>query len=148
MPTPTFDIETAVAVSPWRHAPTARTVAFHQPSETPGYTELFSVTRQWIAVATNEHAEENEVPPAEAVAGLPSSAAIFSPIFDGLTGGAGTLASLSASAADVGRILEGVVGGERKSYRVAAGTDAQALPGIVRPVNFNASTNAVLFVSA
>lgn len=148
MPDPTFDNETATAVTPWRHAPTARTVAWHQPSETEGFTDLFSITRRFIATATDAEAEANDVPPVEPVASLPDSQAIFRPIFAGLTGGPGTLASLPANAADIGRIVEGMVEGERRSYRVAAGTDAQALPGIVRPVNYHATNNAVLFVSA
>jgi hypothetical protein len=147
MPDPTFNSSTAVAVAPWRHAPTARTVAWHQPGAT-GFTDLFSATRLFIATATDEEAEANEVPAPAPVASLPEEAgAIFRPIFDGLTGGAGTLSSLSASAADLGRIVEGVVSGERRAYRVTAGTDAQALPGIVRPVNYHATLNAVLFVA-
>jgi hypothetical protein len=148
MPDPTFNPATAVAVAPWRHAPSGRTVAHHQPAGTAGSTDLFSATRLYVATATDEQAAANDVPPAAPVAGLPESRAIFAPIFDGLTGGPGTLASLPASAADLGVIIEGVIGGERRSYRVVAGTEAQLLPGIVRPINYHATNNAVLFVAA
>lgn len=73
----------------------------------------------------------------------------FTPAFNGLTGGGNTLANLSANAADAtaARIVQGIVNGELRSYQVRAGTDAQDLPGIVRPANFDAETNAVVFVS-
>lgn len=80
---------------------------------------------------------------------LPSMPSTFLPAFIELTGGGNSLASLSANAADVTaqRILQGTVNGELKSYQVRAGTDAQALPGIVRPANFDADLNPVVFVS-
>jgi hypothetical protein len=72
----------------------------------------------------------------------------FLPAFIGLTGSGPTLATITASAADAtaGRILQGTVNGELKSYQVRAGTDDEALPGIVHPSNYDALTNAVVFV--
>lgn len=80
------------------------------------------------------------------VPSLPNMPATFQPAFVELTGAGPSLATLTASVADIGKIIQGTVNGELKSYQVRAGTDAQALPGIVRPLNFNADTNAVVFV--
>lgn len=79
---------------------------------------------------------------------LPVMPSAFTPAFVQLTGGGNSLSTLTASVADAaaGRIVQGVVNGELKSYQVRAGTDAQALPGIVRPANFNDPANAVVFV--
>lgn len=78
---------------------------------------------------------------------LPIMPANFSPGFVELTGAGPSLSTLSASAADLNRIVQGTVGGELKSYQVRAGTDVQALPGIVRPANYDGTTNAYVFVS-
>jgi len=78
---------------------------------------------------------------------LPTMPSVFSPAFVDLTGGAPALAALTVASIDEGRILQGTVNSELKSYQVRAGTDAQALPGIVRPANFDASTNAYVFVA-
>lgn len=72
--------------------------------------------------------------------------ASFTPAFTELTGGGNCLDSLSATVADINKVLQGTVNGELKSYQVRAGSDATSLPGIVRPANFNAVTNAVVFV--
>lgn len=72
--------------------------------------------------------------------------ASFTPAFTDLTGGGNCLDTLLASAADVNRVLQGTVNGELKSYQVRAGNDATDLPGIVRPANFDADDNAVIFV--
>lgn len=77
---------------------------------------------------------------------LPSMPAQFVPAFDKLTGGGLALDVLTASAADIGKVIQGTHEGALKSYRVTAGADAAALPGIVRPANFHAVDNAVLFV--
>ncbi len=80
-------------------------------------------------------------------AGLPTMAATFTPAFNGLTGTGNTLASLNANTADAaaGKIIQGTVNGALKSYQVTAGADAQSLPGIVRPANYDAFSNAVVF---
>lgn len=72
--------------------------------------------------------------------------ASFQPAFVELTGGGPALDTVMATAADIGKILQGTVAGELKSYRVAAGTDAADLPGVVRCGNFDAVLNAVVFV--
>ena len=79
---------------------------------------------------------------------VPSMPAAFIPAFTALTGAGAALASLNASTTDAtnGLVLEGIVGGTRVAYQVRAGTDAQSLPGIVRPANFDAVNNAVVFV--
>ncbi len=76
----------------------------------------------------------------------------FQPAFVELSGGGPSLKSLTACAADIGTILTGTVTNadgsvSRKDYRIAAGADAEALPGVVRPANFDAVNNAVLFVA-
>jgi hypothetical protein len=79
---------------------------------------------------------------------LPPMPSIFQPAFVELTGGATALAALNASAADAAarRVVQGTVNGQLKAYQVRVGADAQDLPGIVRPANFHAVTNAVVFV--
>lgn len=77
---------------------------------------------------------------------LPQMPSAFTPAFVELTGSAAALDQLNAAALDIGKILQGTVDGQLKSYRVSAGTDAEDLPGIVRPANFNAVTNACIFV--
>ena len=72
--------------------------------------------------------------------------ASFNPAFIELTGSAGALDTLNASAADLNKVLQGTVGGRLKSYQVRAGTDATALPGIVRCANYDGATNAIVFV--
>lgn len=52
-PPPVFDAADAKPVKPYRHEPTARTVAFHQDAG-DGRTHLFSVTRAWIATVSAE----------------------------------------------------------------------------------------------
>lgn len=83
-----------------------------------------------------------------APAALPSMPSTFIPGFIDLDGVGPTLKTLTASAADAaaGRIVQGTVNGELRSYQVRAGADDEALPGIVRPANFDAETNAVVFV--
>lgn len=76
---------------------------------------------------------------------LPQVPGIFTPAFTSLTDGDKPLAGLTANASDIGRIIQGTVEGVRADYEVCAGTDAQAIPGFIRPANFNASTNAVVF---
>lgn len=80
---------------------------------------------------------------------LHSMPSTFMPAFVELTGGGISLATLTANAADAtaGRILQGTVNGELRSYQVRVGTDAQAAPGIIRPANFDAENNPVVFVS-
>lgn len=80
---------------------------------------------------------------------LVSMPSTFTPAFVELDGGGQSLSTLSANQADAaaGRLVQGTVGGELKTYQVRAGADAQALPGIVRPANFHAVNNAVVFVS-
>ena len=75
---------------------------------------------------------------------LPLMPANFIPAFANLAG----LQALTANAADAaaGRAVQGLIAGEFKTYQVRAGTDAEAAPGIVRPANFHATTNAVVFV--
>ncbi len=81
-------------------------------------------------------------------ASLPSMPSTFTPAFEGLSGDGPTLKTLTASTADVvaKRVVQGMVDGQLKSYQVRAGTDAEDLPGIVRPANYDADTNAVVFV--
>lgn len=81
--------------------------------------------------------------------GLPTMPSVFTPAFIELTGEGPSLATLIANAADAtaGRILTGTVGGQLKNYQVRTGTDAQELPGIVHPANFDADENPVVFVS-
>jgi hypothetical protein len=80
--------------------------------------------------------------------GLPAMPASFQPAFLELTGGGNSLSTLNANAADAaaGKILQGTVGGILKSYQVRVGTDAQEVPGIIRPANHDDVTNAVIFV--
>ena len=78
---------------------------------------------------------------------LPNMPSAFTPAFIELTGAGPSLVTLTANSADIGKIVQGTVDGELRSYQVRAGSDAQALPGIVRPSNFDADTNAVVFVS-
>lgn len=80
--------------------------------------------------------------------GLPSMPSAFTPAFIELTGGGASLNTLTANAADAtaGKILQGTVGGQLKSYQVQDGTDAQDLPGIVHPANFDPVANPVIFV--
>jgi hypothetical protein len=80
---------------------------------------------------------------------VPTMPGSFPVAFVELTGNGPTLKSLTANAAiDAGtRCLQGFVNGELKSYRVAAGVDAEALPGIVRPSNFDPVNNACVFVA-
>lgn len=145
MPDPIFNPATAVPVTPWRHAPTARTIAFHQPAATEGFTDLFNVTKAWVAVETDEEVADYDVPPVASVSGLPDRAAIFAPAFHGLTGGGASLDTLNASADDLGAFIHGKDGEERSVYEVRAGTAAQSLPMIVRPANFHAVNNPVIF---
>lgn len=79
-------------------------------------------------------------------ADMPST---FVPAFVELTDGGQSLSTLTANAADAaaGRVVAGTVGGELKHYQVRVGDDAQVLPGIVRPANFDAEENPVVFVS-
>ncbi|MFA6290108.1 MAG: hypothetical protein WC661_22200 [Opitutaceae bacterium] len=142
-----FNSATAVAVTPWRHSPTGKTVGYHQPT---GDTtvDLFSIGRLFIANVTAEQAESHDFPPAAPVESLPNAAAIFHPAFIELTEGDVSLDKLNASSDDFGKLVEGTVDGERKSYQVRAGTDAQTLPGIVHPANFHAITNPFVFVAA
>lgn len=74
---------------------------------------------------------------------MPSS---FQPAFTEISGLGSVLKSLAPTTTDAGRILQGTVGGQLKSYQVRTGTDAEDLPGIVHPSNYNAVTNAVIFV--
>lgn len=80
---------------------------------------------------------------------LPPMPASFTPAFINLSGGGPTLKTLNASGVDAtaGRIVTGIVAGEIKNYQVRAGTDDEALPGIVHPANYDAINNAVVFVS-
>jgi hypothetical protein len=82
------------------------------------------------------------------IADLPPMPSAFIPSFVELSGAAGTLKTLTASAKDAAanRIVQGTVGGVLKTYQVRAGTDAEALPGIVHPANYDAATNSVVFV--
>jgi hypothetical protein len=82
--------------------------------------------------------------------GVPSMPSTFVPAFVELTGAGPSLSTINANAADaaVGKILTGIVAGQVKNYQVRAGTDAQDLPGIVHPLNYNVDTNAVVFVQA
>jgi hypothetical protein len=72
----------------------------------------------------------------------------FEPAFVELTGGAAALDQQTATLADAanGRILQGTVGGALAAYQVRGGTDATQSPGIIRPLNYNAGSNAVVFV--
>lgn len=87
-------------------------------------------------------------PPDGNIASLPSMPASFIPAFIELTGPGPSLETLPASAADaaVSRVLQGLVGGALKTYQVVGGTDAQELPGIVHPINYDAETNPFIFV--
>ncbi len=69
----------------------------------------------------------------------------FTPLFVELTGSVGALDTLNVSAADSGRIIQGTVTGALVSYQVSAGDDAEDSPGIIRPANFHAGTNAYVF---
>lgn len=81
-------------------------------------------------------------------ADISSMSSNFTPAFIGLLGGAPALASVNATAADIGKILQGLDGNNALvSYRVAAGTDASNSPGIIRPANFDATSNQVVFVA-
>lgn len=77
---------------------------------------------------------------------LPKMSSIFTPAFVEISGSASALDQLNAAAPDEGRIIQGTVGGQLKSYQVRAGTEATDAPGLVRPANFNAATNAFVFV--
>ena len=90
-----------------------------------------------------------ELPPDRSINSLPSMPASFTPAFINLSGTGPTLKTLNASAADatVGRVVTGIVGGEIKNFQVRSGTDAEALPGIVHPANYDATNNAVVFVA-
>ena len=80
-------------------------------------------------------------------ASLPTMASSFTPAFVELTGAGNTLSTLNASVAtDIGKILQGTVGGVLKSYQVRAGTDAQVVPGIIHPANYDPVLNACVFV--
>lgn len=81
-------------------------------------------------------------------AALPSMPSTFEPAFINLEGVGPTLKTLTANVADAtaGKIVQGTVNGVLKSYQVRAGTDAEDIPGIVRPANFHADNNAVVFV--
>ena len=70
----------------------------------------------------------------------------FQPAFVELNTGPARLQLLTVSAGDVGKILQGTVAGELKSYQVRVGTDAESLPAIVHPANFDAVVNAFVFV--
>ncbi|HEY1791563.1 MAG TPA: hypothetical protein VGG34_01480 [Opitutaceae bacterium] len=77
---------------------------------------------------------------------LPNMPSVFQPAFNGLTGGGNSLSTLTASAADIGKFIQGKDGAQMRSYEVCAGADATAAPGIIRPANFDAVNNAVVFV--
>ena len=119
-------------------APTATTPAV--PSTTaPGATTAATLTSTPAV----------ELPPDLSINSLPSMPASFTPAFINLSGTGPTLKTLNASAADatVGRVVTGIVGGEIKNFQVRSGTDAEALPGIVHPANYDATNNAVVFVA-
>ncbi|MFA6289451.1 MAG: hypothetical protein WC661_18880 [Opitutaceae bacterium] len=141
-----FNPATAAPVTPWRHSPTGKTVGYHQPT---GDTtvDVFSIGRLFIANITAEQAESHDFPAPTVIASLPAAAGIFRPAFIELTGGEASLDTLNVSADDFGKWIAGTVAGERKNYQVRAGTDAQALPGIVRPANFDAINNPFVFVA-
>lgn len=66
-PPPAFSITTAAAVKPpYRHEPTARTVAYHQPGPT-GTTHLFSVTGAFVATVPTDSLPAPVKEPAKAV---------------------------------------------------------------------------------
>jgi hypothetical protein len=58
---PAFNPSTAVPVVPWRHAPSAQTVSYHQPAAV-GFVDLFSPTQRFIATVTTAQAAANNVP--------------------------------------------------------------------------------------
>ncbi len=100
-----------------------------------------------VAIAINDDPTNAAAVPIGAPAipyiNMPAS---FQPAFIELTGSGPCLDSLMATAADLNKVLQGTVNGELKSYQVRAGTDAAALPGIVRCANFNDPANAIVFV--
>lgn len=130
----------------------------------PGHSNPAALTN--VAPAHNDPATLTNLAPGDAAApslttqppgilnpdgstpGVPSVPSVFTPAFIELTGGGNSLSTLNANAADaaVGKILQGTVAGVLKNYQVRVGTDAQDLPGIVHPANFDAVTNAVVFV--
>lgn len=103
---------------------------------------------QTTPLALTDQPPATEVWGSEDPASLPSMPASFQPAFIEVSGVGPTLKALNANAADAaaGKIVQGTVGGVLKSYQVRAGTDDEDLPGIVHPANFNADTNAVVFV--
>lgn len=147
----TAPVAMPLSFTPDNTAPTAKTIAGITPDNTaPAGIEI-------------DQAPSDDEPEAVELAGFtPNNAAAvpitaapfsnitmpasFTPAFTELTGGGNCLDSLSASGADIGKILQGTVNGELKSYQVRAGTDETDLPGIVRPLNFDAEANAVVFV--
>lgn len=61
----------------------------------------------------------------------------------GLTGGGSTnLDGVTTTTLDVGALAMFLVSGALETYRLRSGTDAEASPWVVRPDDYNASTNA------
>ncbi len=108
-----------------------------QDNTAPGAVDLTTPT-----TPNNVAAQPIGEPPASLL-NMPST---FTPAFVELAAGGNSLNTLNASPADIGKVVQGTVGGQLKSYQVRAGTDAQDLPGLVRPANFNDPANAVVFV--
>jgi hypothetical protein len=81
--------------------------------------------------------------PSVAYITMPAS---FQPAFLEVSGGGPTLKTLNATAADIGKLVQGLVASQLKTYEVCAGTDAEDLPGIVHPANYDADANPVVFV--
>jgi hypothetical protein len=68
---------------------------------------------------------------------------LIDPSITSLAGGSSSsLASIASSTLPVSRVLGIVVNGTLVFYQLQAGSEAQALPGVVRPSDFNSSTNA------
>jgi hypothetical protein len=85
---------------------------------------------------------------AQVDAQIAAASSNFIPTITGVTGGGSTnLDGLNALARPVGQLIQIIVPGSGLlNYQVQAGTAATAAPGSIRCADFNASTNAKLFV--
>jgi hypothetical protein len=85
---------------------------------------------------------------ADQVAAAIAAAVTFYPSLTGLTGGGSSnLDGLATTAFAVGTLREFVIPGQGKvSYQLQSGTAAANSPGIIHPTDYNASTNAKIWV--
>lgn len=107
-----------------------------------------TITQTILAVVSNivVRGTEGMGPNPNPVWGSPSDYARIRLGITGLTGGGATnldgLATVTGDFSVVGSVVLIVLGGALNAYQLVTGTDAEASPSVIRPDDFNISTNA------